>query len=1032
MKLDGERYMPVFQGTIRLEHYHRYYVAAEICVDKEVLDIASGEGFGSAVLAQNAKRVTGVDISELAVNHAKKAYGNDALEFLHGSATAIPLSDDSVDVVVSFETIEHIAEHDEMLMEICRVLRSDGVLILSSPNKTEYSDKPAYNNPFHVRELYTNELTALIGKYFKTFRHFGQRVSAASVIASETLTGAFKTYRHDETIPGVAYSIYDIVLASNGELPEISSSIFEEIDSPLQPRAVETALQQQNEVKSILDQIASFRADVGENFSQWADTTQYRQINEQLNNAVAHKEQELQLVKNDVAQKEQELQQVRQAFDSEIETLADSLRVSDAAASHYRHALRSIVAEANKVLIDKWWRRTKVLRRFSNWLRSLRGRPLKDLPVKFDEQSYLNFDASNVTVVDPRSTLAWIEPKSGREYQPEIETIEFSDISDDLVKFQEQPRLETSPRTIAFYLPQFHPFPENDLWWGKGFTEWTNVGKAKPLFEGHHQPHCPIHLGYYDLRLPEVMEEQARIARSYGVNGFAYYFYWFAGQILMNQPLETMLENPSVDMPFCFIWANENWTRRWDGMENDVLIGQEHSMEDSRALLQYLRKFFDDPRYITIDGKPVFLIYRPAIIPDMTKTLDMWREEARKMGFPGLYIICSQTFGHRDPRDFGFDASMEFPPHTAASGDISNAVRNLNRNFEGHIFDYNQAVGNAVTRPEEEYKLFPTAMLSWDNTARKGVRSHVYSNFSVKRYAQWLSSNAERIAKDNRYSDDEKLIFVNAWNEWAEGTHLEPDQKHGFGYLKATRDVLENYTTEAQPYLNPPFPTERRSNVALILHVHFIDVWPELVEAIGDLDESKIDIFATATSLVAAQSIKAEFPRAHVELVDNRGRDIRPFLYMFGKLQGLGYQAIAKVHGKKSSYRSDGDALRKSAYRALLSRETMEQFLRDEHNGLLAPAELLIPHTEKNMTFSGTLTRDISEEINVPFTDGVFPAGSMFWFRPKALAPLLKISIHDFDVERGLVDGTRAHAIERLFSTVCEHQGFSVKGFKQD
>jgi lipopolysaccharide biosynthesis protein/SAM-dependent methyltransferase len=982
---DGERYLPVFKGTIRLEHYHRYYLAGSLCADKDVLDIASGEGFGSALLARHARSVLGVDISEAAVRHATKSYASDRLTFQVGSATAIPLDDASVDLAVSFETIEHHAEHEEMLSELRRVLRPGGLLILSSPNKAEYSDKPAYKNPFHVRELYTDELLALVGRHFPVVRHYGQRVTAASVIGNADAPGMFRNYRHHESRPGVADAVYDIVLASDGPLPELEHSIFEELDSPLQPNSVEARAPELERIDAIQREIQALRASVDGDVPHHRDEASRHQL------AVQEREAELAKSRADLAT--------------------------------YQNALHSAISDANRIVGDKWWRRTKGLRRISNSIRKLQGKRKKKWPNRFVEDVYLNRTPPAV-VRSSHIAPAGRDPVSGDQYPATIQAVNFSDVSEEFVPFRENPQLDTSPRAIAFYLPQFHPFPENDEWWGKGFTEWTNVGRAKPLFEGHHQPHCPIHLGYYDLRLPEVMEEQARIARSYGVNGFAYYFYWFAGKVLMDRPLEGMLSNPRVDIPFCFIWANENWTRRWDGMESDVLIAQDHSLEDSRALLQHLRRFFDDKRYILIDGKPLFIVYRPGIIPDIRETLGMWREEARAMGFPGLYLVSAQTFGHRDPREYGFDAAMDFPPHTAESGDVRASFSRLDPSFSGNIFDYDSVVGNAVTRAQEDYKVFPTTMLSWDNTARKAARSNIFANFSVTRYSQWLSSNAERVAKDRRFSPDEKMIFINAWNEWAEGTHLEPDQRHGFGYLEATRRVMSHYTRDAETFLDPR-PASRRSDAALIIHLHFTDLWSELSEAVRSLAQS-VDIYATATSLEAAKAIVADFPDASIELVDNRGRDIRPFLHVFRKIRALDYTAIAKVHGKKSSYRADGDALRSSAYRAILTPAALDRVMSDPSVGLLAPASLLVAHSDKNMTYSGALTRSIADSIGVSFKRGRFPAGSMFWFRPQALDPLLAVPANEFDIERGLVDGTRAHAIERLFGTVCESRGYRI------
>ncbi|NOD34443.1 MULTISPECIES: glycoside hydrolase family 99-like domain-containing protein [unclassified Ruegeria] len=362
--------------------------------------------------------------------------------------------------------------------------------------------------------------------------------------------------------------------------------------------------------------------------------------------------------------------------------------------------------------------------------------------------------------------------------------------ADEFVPFDPQPKPELAVRAIAHYLPQFHPFKENDDWWGKGFTEWTNVGKAIPNFPGHYQPHCPIHLGYYDLRLPEVMVEQTRIAKAYGIGGFSYYYYWFGGKTLMEGPLEQMLGNPDADMPFCLNWANENWTRRWDGREHDVLIAQNHSIEDSVSLLRHIRKYIEDPRYIRINGRPVFIVYRANIIPDIQETTKVWRQEAQRWGEPDLYLIAAQTFDIGNPEQLGFDAALEFPPQQVKRTDITGEMEVYNPEFTGAILDYEAVVDAELDKSEPGYKLFRSSTLSWDNTARNQDASRIMGRFSIEAYKRWTAHLGNQVLSQDKYNADEKIIFINAWNEWAEGTHLEPDQRYGFAYLQATYDAL--------------------------------------------------------------------------------------------------------------------------------------------------------------------------------------------------------------------------------------------------
>ncbi|WP_299357075.1 glycoside hydrolase family 99-like domain-containing protein [uncultured Shimia sp.] len=365
-----------------------------------------------------------------------------------------------------------------------------------------------------------------------------------------------------------------------------------------------------------------------------------------------------------------------------------------------------------------------------------------------------------------------------------------ADLVADFVEYAPPPPFDPKVKLIAHYLPQFHPVEENDEWWGKGFTEWTNVGKAVPNYPGHYQPHCPIHLGYYDLRLPEIMEEQAKIAKAYGIGGFSYYFYWFGGKTLLERPLQQMLQRPEIDMPFCLNWANENWTRRWDGSEHDVLISQDHSIADSVAMLRHVRPYMEDPRYITIDGKPVFIVYRANIIPDICAITEAWRAEAKRWGLPGLYLIAVQSFDIKDPGVLGFDATCEFPPHQARRKDITDNMQVFNPDFAGAIYDYGTMIAGSKAQREKDYKCFRSVVLSWDNTARNQNAARIFERFSISAYKDWLTTLCRQVLHQPKYTEDEKIVFINAWNEWAEGTHLEPDRKYGFAYLQATADAV--------------------------------------------------------------------------------------------------------------------------------------------------------------------------------------------------------------------------------------------------
>ena len=341
-------------------------------------------------------------------------------------------------------------------------------------------------------------------------------------------------------------------------------------------------------------------------------------------------------------------------------------------------------------------------------------------------------------------------------------------------------------RLIAFYLPQFHPIPENDQWWGKGFTEWTNVTKAKPLFKDHYQPRLPADLGFYDLRIQEVREEQAKLAKQYGVHGFCYYYYWFAGKRLLHRPIDDMLNSGKPDFPFCLCWANENWTRRWDGAEHDVLIAQEHSQENDAAFAESLVPFLKDKRYIRINGKPLVLIYRVNILPDPQKSIGIWREVFRNAGIGEVNICGALTFGLsvNNMDQMSLDSAVQFPPHGVSARLIEPETLGVH-DYKGNIYDFRDVVDHALSSSMPKgKKLFLSTMTGWDNTARKGKAGNVFLHANPDLYELWLRGTVEKTQQS--YEKEERLVFVNAWNEWAEGTHLEPDRKNGHDYLSAT------------------------------------------------------------------------------------------------------------------------------------------------------------------------------------------------------------------------------------------------------
>lgn len=343
------------------------------------------------------------------------------------------------------------------------------------------------------------------------------------------------------------------------------------------------------------------------------------------------------------------------------------------------------------------------------------------------------------------------------------------------------------PKFIAFYLPQFYPFPENNLWWGKGFTEWTNVTKATPLFSGHNQPHLPTDFGFYDLRERETRRDQIATAKKYGVHGFCYHYYWFSGKRLLDVPLDDMLADSEADMPFCLCWANENWTRRWDAAEQDVLMEQKYQPEDSLAFIKSLVPYFSDHRYIRFEGKPFLIVYRPQQIPDPRKTVSIWKDYCRENGIGEIHVCAALTHGNCSYEELGFDSGVEFPPHNL------DGVPNIRdrlffyEDFQGSVVEYGEVARSYLNRDYEERTVFRTVFPDWDNTPRTGNRAFIVLGASPEAYGDWLNRAMETTACSP--VSGESFVFINAWNEWAEGCHLEPDRRHGSAYLESTAKV---------------------------------------------------------------------------------------------------------------------------------------------------------------------------------------------------------------------------------------------------
>ncbi|HVE24783.1 MAG TPA: glycoside hydrolase family 99-like domain-containing protein [Sporichthya sp.] len=355
------------------------------------------------------------------------------------------------------------------------------------------------------------------------------------------------------------------------------------------------------------------------------------------------------------------------------------------------------------------------------------------------------------------------------------------------------------PTTIAYYLPQFYPIPENDAWYGTGFTEWRNVVRARPLFEGHEQPRLPADLGFYDLRVREVRHQQARLAKRYGIDAFCYYHYWFNGVRPLRHVIDDVLANSVPNMPFCLAWANENWSRHWDASQHEVLLRQTYTPEDDEEHGQFLLRVMSHPLYLRVDGRPILFIYRIQAFPDATATIERWRRMWAEGGLPDVHIVKFDTHGDfNDPAVYGADTAAQFLPH--GIHDVVRPIRPDGCHPDNQVFSYEQVSAAYRKQPQPGWTRHECVLPSWDNTSRRGDgKSLLVHGSTPELYEEWLSTVHKRAGADG-------LVLINAWNEWAEGAYLEPDLTHGHAYLEATARAI-GQPVPPQPGWSDPTPT---------------------------------------------------------------------------------------------------------------------------------------------------------------------------------------------------------------------------------
>jgi len=552
----------------------------------------------------------------------------------------------------------------------------------------------------------------------------------------------------------------------------------------------------------------------------------------------------------------------------------------------------------------------------------------------------------------------------------------------------------TSPvRKIAFYLPQFHPIPENDEWWGRGFTEWRNVTRAEPLFEGHVQPRRPGELGYYDLRVVETQRRQVELARLYGIDAFCFHFYWFGGRRLLERPLEQYVGDPELDLPFCLCWANESWTRRWDGREDEILIEQQHSEADDVAFIDYVTRYLDDPRYVRVDGRPLLVVYRPGVLPDAASTVARWRDRYRTERGGELCVAHTTAFDDDPPEAYGCDASIEFPPVRLGARNppvpprLSEEEISSLSDERPYVFDGRFFVEESRRYPTPDRMLFRGVCPDWDNTPRRGKEAYVLWHTSPVGFQTWLRNAL--VETEDRLPEEQRLVFINAWNEWGESCYLEPDERHGYAYLEAVRVASVRAAVRPRSVATSAGP-----RVAAIVHAGDSSGLGEVLERIESLDDPP-DLVVTTTT-ADREAVEAELKTSRIAgelLIVDRPGDLLALLDVVGSGHATGYDVLLKLHTAVLDRPRATEAL-DDLLDSEVVRDVLRAFAQQPQLGLVGPVVDRV--VLGDLGPPGGSVVELAYRLGVDDVDAArdtYFASGLYFVRPAALAPLQAIEL---------------------------------------
>ncbi len=609
-------------------------------------------------------------------------------------------------------------------------------------------------------------------------------------------------------------------------------------------------------------------------------------------------------------------------------------------------------------------------------------------------------------------------------------------------------RHKNDPRIVAIYLPQFHPFKENDDTWGKGFTEWANVTSSVPRFVGQHQPVLPSDLGFYDLRTPGVMKQQIDLAKKYGIYGFQFYYYWFSGKKVMDMPINTILDNPEWDFNFSICWANENWTKKWDGGDNEIIFEQKDKSNDPLKFIEDTAAILNDKRYICENGKPMLTVYRVELLNDPKRYVDVWRQYFRQKFNKDLWLVGHSYSKDVNPLDLGFDATMDFTPVGSLQPDLKPWIDDrkyltdkfrqnrklIDQEWKGEIIDFRFIAKQEIANLVNNHHLYKTISPSWSNEARrKGNGGYTFYNSSPEIFANWLDKLLINEIDTNKRKSP--IVYINAWNEWAESAMLEPSRHMGHSSLLRTAEILSKHSgNKINRSTFPPYRLSYsiKSKLAVIVHLFYPDMWSDFSEQLKNIDVP-FDLYISIPEQHINISID-KISKYHINtnrvVVPNRGRDVLPFITIMNRLRKLdNYQYFLKLHTKKSTHRDDGGEWFKDVLGRLVPGDVSSilSALANESTGLIGPSGHLVSLSRHMSGNRGDIAELVSMMSDTSYEEIVddeekfpFIGSTMFWGRIDFLEPLLDtyLMVSDFPAEDGQIDNTIAHAIERVLGLI--------------